>query len=302
MAHGEVYGNYIDVQERYNREYLTGIEAVALRLRNSVDSMGPHRDISVHDNTFIARTGTGLVKEAHTVRISYVNKNGEMNDAGIRLENNFIKAIVTTTDTSYKARALMLDRVDAGIGLRIAGNVLESNDVSLALTSDTAGGVTDVDIFSSTLRKSSEGAARTYTGILAGYYNREIHDVRIFDTRVENGATASVVFAGTGLKDLSVGWLVDVKVQNSAGNPLSGSAVTVLDRTGAQVYSGTTGADGWARDIPVVTSVYRQTTTDARQITEDKRGPHRIQASFAGKSVSQDVTLTSSLELTLTIS
>ena len=83
-----------------------------------------------------------------------------MDDAGIALVNNLIKAIVTTADAYYRAKALMLDRVDAGIGLHIVGNVLESNDVSLALTNDTAGGVTDVDLFSTTLRKSSEGAAR----------------------------------------------------------------------------------------------------------------------------------------------
>src|SRR5262249_3927755 len=160
--------------------------------------------------------------------ISYVNNNGAMNDAGIALVNNLIKAILTSGDPGFRARALMLDRVDAGIGLRIAGNVLESNDVSLGLTGDSAGGVTGVDLFSNTLRKSSDGAARAYTGILAGYYNREIHGVRIFDTRLENGATASIVFAGTGLKDLSVGWLLDVQAQGPAGNALAGAAVSVL--------------------------------------------------------------------------
>src|SRR5947209_11668891 len=95
--------------------------------------MGPHRDLNIHNNTFIARTGPGLLQEAFGVRISYAN-NGQMNDAGIVLENNTIKAIVTTADPSYRAKALLLDRVDAGIGLRIDHNVLESNDVSLALT------------------------------------------------------------------------------------------------------------------------------------------------------------------------
>ena len=303
MANGAIRNNYVEVQERVNREYPTdGVEAVALRLRNSVDGMGPQRDISVHDNTFIARTGPALVREAHAVRISYVNNNGAMNDAGISLVNNLIKAIVTTTDTWWRGRALMLDRVDAGIGLHIAGNVLESNDTSLALTNDTTGGVNDVDLFSNTLRKSSEGPARTYTGILAGYYNREIHDVRIFDTRLENGATASIVFAGTGLKDLSVGWLLDLKVQDAAGNPLSGAAVSVLDRVGTQVYSGTTGADGWVHGIPVVTTVYQQTTTDPRQIIVDDRGPFSVQASFGGTTISQDVLIAASLELVLTVS
>lgn len=301
LGHGEIHGNYVEVQEGNNREYPLGLEAVALRLRNSVDLQGPHSDLSIHDNTFIASTGPGLVRDAHAVRISYVNKNGEMNDAGIALENNLIKAIVTTADPWFRARALMLDRVDAGIGLSITGNVLESNDVALALTNDTAGGVTDVDLFSNTLRKSSDGATRPFTGILAGYYNREIHDVRIFDTRLENGATASIVFAGTGLKDVSVGWLLDVQALDSAGASVAGASVSVLDRDGATVYSGTTGDDGWARAIPVVTTTYRQTAADPKVIATDLRGPHAIEASFGESTVSQEVLIDTSLELILTI-
>ena len=301
LGHGEFYGNYIDVQEGYNREYpSSGIQAVALRLRNTEDRMGPHRDLSIHDNTFLARTGTGLVRDAQAVRISYVNNNGAMNDAGISLVNNLIKAVLTTSDPWYQARALMLDRVDAGIGLRIDGNVLESNDVSLGLTNDSAGGVTGVELFSNTLRKSSDAAARPYTGILAGFYNREIHDVRIFDTRLDNGATANIVFAGTGLKDLSVGWLLDVRAQDPAGDALAGAAVSVLDRDSNEVYAGTTGTDGWVRGIPVATAVYRQTTTDPRQITGDDRGPFTVQASYGTSSVSQEVPIAASLALTLT--
>src|SRR5262249_1568547 len=134
LGHGSIHDNYVDVQERPNREYPTGLEAVALRLRNNLDSMGPQRDPSIPDNTFTAWAGPGLLQQAVGVRISYAKKNGAMNDAGIVLEGNTIKAIVTTADPSYRAKALLLDRIDAGIGLRIANNVLESNDVSLALT------------------------------------------------------------------------------------------------------------------------------------------------------------------------
>jgi len=273
---------------------------VALRLRNNLDSMGPQRDLSIHDNTFIARAGPGLLQEAFGVRISYANNNGAMNDAGIVLEGNTIKAIVTTADPSYGAKALLLDRVDAGIGLRITNNVLESNDVSLALTG-SGGNVVGVDLISNTFRKSADGAVRPYTGTLAGYYNREIHSVRLLDTRLENGATANIVWAGTGVKDLAVGWLLTVQAQDTAGNPLPGAAVSVFDRDGTEVYSGTAGADGAVHDIPVVVAVYRQTTTDPGNISLDQRGPFDVLVTYDGLMASQTVDLTGSLVLTLTV-
>ncbi|HKB36713.1 MAG TPA: NosD domain-containing protein, partial [Gemmataceae bacterium] len=300
LGHGSIHDNYVDVQERPNREYPTGLDAVALRLRNNLDSMGPQRDLSIHDNTFIARTGPGLVKEAYGVRISYANNNGAMNDAGIALENNTIKAIVTTADPSYRAKALLLDRVDAGIGLRITNNILESNDVSLALTG-SGGNVVGVDLVSNTFRKSADGATRPYTGTLAGYYNREIHGVRLLDTRLENGATANIVWAGTGLKDLAVGWLLTVQAQDVAGNPVPGAVVSVRDRDGTEVYSGTTGADGAVHDIPVVVTVYRQATTNPSNITSDQRGPFDVLVTHDVLTASQTVDLTGSLVLPLTV-
>jgi hypothetical protein len=300
LGHGEVHDNHVDVRERVNREYPTGLEAVALRIRNNVDDMGPHRDIRVHDNVFIARTGPGLVSQAYGARISYANVGGAMNDAGIALEDNTIVAVVETTNTSFRAKALVLDRIDAGIGLRIRGNVLESNDISLALT-DTGGSVHQVDLVSTTLRRSAEGAARPYTAVLAGYYNRQIADVRLLDTRLENGATDAIVWAGTGVKDLSVGWLLTVTAQDPVGAALPSAAVSVSDKSGVEVFSGTTGADGSVRDIPVVTTVFRQETTNPRIITTDHRGPHRVEASHGGGSAISTVDLDSSMVLILTV-
>jgi len=137
LSRGEVFGNHVEVQETFNREYPTGLGATALRLRNAVGSQGPHRDLSIHDNVFIARTGPGQVPRAYGVRISYVNENGSMNEAGISLENNHISALATASVPGYRGRALALDRVDAGIDLRIARNLLESDDLPLAVAEGT---------------------------------------------------------------------------------------------------------------------------------------------------------------------
>jgi len=93
-------------------------------------------------------------------------------------------------------------------------------------------------------------------------------------------------------------------VGGADGRPLAGAAVRVTDRSGAAVYSGTTGADGTVQDVVVVTTVYRQTTSDRTKITTDARGPFDVSASMDGAAVSehldslagqQDVDLTLSL-------
>ena len=65
---GNVYGNYVDVWESDNREYLSGQAARAIDMRNSIGT-GIHTNIWVHDNTFIATTGPGLASEAFGMRV-----------------------------------------------------------------------------------------------------------------------------------------------------------------------------------------------------------------------------------------
>jgi Right handed beta helix region len=134
LANGIVSNNHVEVQESANREYPRGLEAVALRLRNNVGNVGTHHNLLIQNNTFSAQTGPGLAAEAYGVRISYVNPDGAMNNAGIRLEGNLIQAIVEGSDPAYGARALVVERLDRGIGLQITGNVVQSNDTAVALS------------------------------------------------------------------------------------------------------------------------------------------------------------------------
>ena len=206
LAHGDISNNYVDVKETIDREYPQGLPVEALRLRNNIDSEGPQRDLSIHNNTFIAESGPGLVSEANAVRVSYVNRRGQMSDAGVLLENNLIKAVVLTQDPTYRAKALVLDRVDAGINLGIRNNVLESNDVSLSLT-DTEGGLDGVTLVGNTVRQSSDGAARPYTPILAAFFGRGASNVSILDTALDNGATPMVTTVGSGgVRNFTVTW------------------------------------------------------------------------------------------------
>src|SRR5262249_22919550 len=84
VAQGQIHHNYVEVREGLNREYWSRLEARALRLRNVVDGKGPHRDLLIHDNTFIASTGPGLAQKAFAVRVSYQNADNSMSRANVR--------------------------------------------------------------------------------------------------------------------------------------------------------------------------------------------------------------------------
>jgi hypothetical protein len=233
------------------------------------------------------------------VRVSYANEGGAMDDAGVALVHNTIRAVAESEDPSYRARALVLDRLDAGINLAIESNVLESNDVSLGLA-DATGGVNEATLVSNTLRNSGAGVARPYTGIRAGHYNREVRGVRLVDTRSEGGATAEIAWGGTAVKEVQVGRLIDVKVLDRVGNPLPGATVRLRDRDGRDVWSGRAEPEGVARCV-VISAVHRQGPSAARPATEERRGPHQILAIYEGKTVAAQEDLAASSVLVLRI-
>ena len=295
LAQGEIRDNIVEVQERPNREYPSGMSAMALRLRNTVDRQGPHRELTIRGNLFAARCGPGLVREAAAGRISYANRGGAMNDAGIVLAGNTFRAVAATSDPAFRARALVLDRIDPGINLAIRDNVLESNDVSLALA-DRDGGVEGVTLLGTTLRRFAAAPRRPYAGILAGYYNRDVRGVRLVDTRREGGATASVVWAGTGSREVQTGWLLSVRVVDGSGRPVPGAAVSVRDREGREVASASTGPDGTAREMAIITTVCRPGTGHG---SEERRGPHRVRAVHSGAATECEIDLSASRTVTL---
>ncbi len=291
-AHGEIYGNHVEVQESLNRECPTSLEARALRIRNTVDAMGPHRDIHIHDNVFIAKTSEGMATSAYGARISYGNKDGQMDDAGIVFENNVFRAV--TDDASRSAKAFVLDGASQDINLELRNNIFESNHISLKI-GDSDGfriGNYDTRFVSNTVRKLTEGASVPYLGIQAGYWICENRNIQLIDMHYENDATPDINWAGAGLKDLSIVWLLGVNAVDAQGAPLAGASVRVIDKDGAEVFAGTTDADGQVVDISVVTSILRQETSNSSNITTDDRGPHRVEVSLAGYTTfSQEITL-----------
>ncbi|MCE5269195.1 MAG: fibronectin type III domain-containing protein, partial [Planctomycetaceae bacterium] len=283
---GEIFDNYVDIRERPNPEYgAIGLEATALRLRTWMDA-GWH-DLHIYNNTFIARTGDGEVHEAIGLRI-YMPSNTPGADMNVLIENNTFKGIVDSTNSFYSARAVSLEEVGAICSPLFKNNTFESNDTSLGLGGNDGKDAFDGDFFSNTFSKSSEGATRTYYAVTAGYWNGSVQNVVISDPKYINGATQTIDFpsdyapADGTTRTVSFGGALAVSVTDTSGKALAGATVTVLDKNGAKVYSGTTDASGQLAGVQLPATTYRQSTTNPDTVTSDGSGPFQVSVSLAG--------------------
>jgi hypothetical protein len=290
---GCIHHNYVEVREGLNREYWNRLETRALRLRNTVDRKGPHRDLLIQDNTFIASAGADTAQKAFAVRVTYQNGDGSMTRANVRLERNVLRAVATSPDAH--ASALALDGFDAGVDLNVSDNVLESNDTALTLA-DSEGPVNQARIVGNTFRKITAGSERPFHAIHAGFWEFAVHGVAVIGPKLENHDVLDVEWAGTGAKDLAIGHLLSLTVRQGDG-PASGAEVSIEDRQGKVFFSGKTGPDGELRAIPLVQTQYRQTTADPRKIAAEQRGPFRVRVTSGGKTVSEEVVLDKNREI-----
>jgi hypothetical protein len=294
---GVIRNNHVDVRERQNREYPTGGEARALRLRNNVDAMGPHRNLQILDNVFIARTGPGLCPKAFGARISYLNNGHAMDDAGIVIRGNTFTARVGTDNPEFHAEAFVIDTLAPGIRPTIEGNVFESNDISLAIGDSEAGDNNDVTLVSNTLKRAGE-PVRDYTGVKFGYWTERIAGVQLIDNRVKGTRTAPFAWSGSGSKEVSVGRLVQLVAKTNWGEPASKATVTVTDERGRSSFSGLTDRDGKLA-IPVPSETYRQPGEDPKSIETVRAVNQRVTATLGAASASATLGSSDTVSLTL---
>jgi parallel beta-helix repeat protein len=289
-AHGEIYGNYVDIRERPNPEYDLNFTTAAFFLRTWQDA--GFNNVNVHDNTFIAHTSEGMSYGAAGIRVTMPsNHNGT--DLNNVIANNTFEAILEPTgnnkpNSNYYAWAALLQGVGANCCPLFLNNAFESNDISLKLGSGDGPDVLDGDFVSDTFSKSRTGAAVAYSSVAAGYWIGNLHNMRIIDARYANGATPAIEWSGIqppadGLpRDLALGWLLTVVAGDATGQPLSGATVTVLDDSGSQVFTGLTDASGRLAGIPLATTIYQQSRTNLADITTQNCGPLQVRVSLAG--------------------
>lgn len=294
---GVIRNNHVEVEERPNREYPSGGEARALRLRNNVDAMGPHRNLQVLDNVFIARTRPGLCPKAFGARISYMNNKHAMDDAGILIRGNTFTALVGTDNPDFHAEAFVIDTLAPGIRPTIERNIFESNDISLAIGDSEAGDNNDVILVSNTLKRAGQ-PVRDYTGVKLGYWTERIAGVQLIDNRVEGTRTAPFSWSGSGAKEVSVGRLVQLMVKTPSGEPASKATVTVTDERGRTSFSGQTDPNG-KLPIPVLSTIYRQPGEDPKSVETARAGTQRVTATLGAANASATVGSSDTLSLIL---
>jgi hypothetical protein len=306
---GNIHDNYIEARERPNLEYdATGIEATALRIRS-----GRIAGCTFTDNSFVGYTDTGLSWSCAGARISQLNdwnSSAHNNDNSNNLFTRCLfKAIVLNPDPGLSAPnapnawGLTLSRVDTGTGLKFVDCTFESNAVSLNIGDNDsyAGDEHDVTFLSPIIKKSSEGTGMTHSGIVAGDWGNNVSNIRLYDIDLTGGATADITFLSTPLKDVSVGGLLDLTVDNLDTTPAVGATVTVHDSTTALVYTGTTNGSGQIAGIPLLFTKYSQLTTDPTVITPTSYNPMTVAATLSGHNASSSLTMSDDATLTLTL-
>jgi len=298
---GVIQNNTVTTKEVPNREMGLKTQARALRLRNDVDAEGPHTNIDISGNTFTTNIGPGMSSVGYTVWITYKNNKGAMNNANVNLHDNTITLINDSSDPSYSGSALLVDGMDPGINMTIKNNILQSNDTSLSIGGYNDSNVNDLTFLSNTLSKSSSGATKAYRGISAGFDVTRISNVKLIDTRLANGATSTIVWSGTATKDIGVGWLLNVTVQNADGSAAAGAAVQIFDNSNGLVYEGVADAGGLLAGIMVLGTTYQQTGTNSTSIRTSNLGPFSVTATNGTKKGSASVNLKGDQNLTMVV-
>ena len=291
---GTVHDNYVEARERANLEYsITDISATALRVRN-----GTIKNVTFTNNTFAAYTGPGMAWAAIGARISMINgwdgSTGENTNSNDLFIGNTFKAIVLAPDptlatssvyTGSQAWGLSLSRVDAGTGLTFKDNIMASNVTPLSVGDcDSYLGIEqDVSFIHNTIQMvTNEGVLPNSTGlrpfnsIAVGDWGNTVNDIRFISTQYTNGAQPGITFLSIQPKTVLVGWTLNLMVQNADLTIAPGVTVTIADRAGTQVYSGTTDANGKISGIRLITQTIAQTGTDPNNLTTDLRGPFTL--------------------------
>lgn len=299
-----VHDNYFESREIPNLEYDgAGLEATALRMR-AYDN--PVTDCKFYNNSFVGYTGLGGVWSCNGARISAPNS--AMPNTVI-YESNVFKGILTGIDPAYTglhashAIGLTLSQVKTGVRPTFTGNTFESNDTPLNFGDNDGADAYDSLFLSNTILKSSEGIAHAFYPVILGEWGGNVSNNRLIDGRYAGGATQSLSFRSVGVKDISYGFLLDVTVKDTFGNPAVGASVTVTNGLGSVVYSGTADARGMASGIPVPTDQYSVAAFgDDNSPVHTSLNPMTVSATLSGQSGSQSVALTSNQAVTVVIS
>lgn len=300
IRYTNIHDNWIEAREVANLEYTAdAIEATALRWRNYSVT---HDHVNITDNTFIAETGIGKSWACIGARISFDNSTGQMNNTANVLSGNTFRAIALEIDPDHTgirpttAWGMSIATFYSGTGTTFADNTFESNHVALNLGDNDGSGVTGLRCSENTFVKSSSGASMTFDSVRVGDFSKAVTDTWLINNAYSGGASSTIAFLGSTVKDISTGWLLDVTVTD-AGVPVVGATVTVTTAQSTQIFSGTTNASGQCVDVPCITTTFSGTTSSS----STNHNNLAVAATKDSKNGSNSVNLTAAASTTVAI-
>jgi hypothetical protein len=191
----ELAANKVDVTQTPLREYGSSLFGRALRVRNDSgpDKAGAFSNLYSHDNLYCCRSVRGC--GASGGRFTLVDTGNDMLSSGILSVNDHFKGIAM--DAQSRAVALDLGAFAKGVYPAFIGSTLESNILSLALSSDAGNpqGCCDVLLSRIVFYKSPEGVqGANYQTTTVGYWTYPVGTIHILGARCQGGAALSLAY------------------------------------------------------------------------------------------------------------
>lgn len=242
-TNGWIHHNDIGAYERENLEYSSRqLEAPALRVRTLDGSRV--RDLLFTDNRVVARTDAAGVDTAVGLRFSLDNLSGVMNDAGLFFAGNLFKADVTDDSPLRKAWAANSSGLHRGIYPELAGNTLESNDVSLKI-GDYGGPNNCGLLLARNTISTSTDAPRRHWSVDLGEAGGEVKGIALLDTLYVNGAVEEFNFNRNPRAEIATHRVVVMVpvLRRDTLEPIVGAEVHLLSSNG-YAATGRTNANG----------------------------------------------------------
>jgi hypothetical protein len=217
-------------------------------------------------------------------------------------DNKFTSARIGST--SARADGVSIGENSDGSNTTIKNNTFTADSADIY---DYWSAMANFTFISNTFIKGSN-AASTFAMFVGANASPSLGN-SIVDGIFQNGAStssASFYCIGTGCgqsgwqaaTEYFVKWTIGVKTVDSLGNLVPGSSVTIKDKTGATVFSGTTDSSGFAS--ATITEAHIYNTTTSPKIV-DNFNPFTVTATGTAGSGSTSLSIDSSQTVTVTL-
>jgi len=302
------WGNQLDIRDNFvhmqgqgpkqqpNADYGNQEEMAGIRLTQYGNAHQPYYN-NVYENNLIVIKGL----QCNSLGCSDgkgVHIFSDPDVQNLQFKNNIVKVMADDTFIVNKGDAAPI--VTEGKGdvtgeapVFYLDNILISNITNIQFGSNYGGGSNHRFIRNTLVKKGSRSDYATFRFDDFIYYNKNNKDLIIRDNLYEGGASQdNVKFSSSG-QVLTFEWTLNVRVQNSSGNPVSGVSIAIKDKNGNQVASGTTNSNG-DYSVPLKQYIHRQSG-------KEYYTPHTVTVSSGSWSTTQTITMDKKKTLTCTV-